>query len=616
MPIEKLRPSFTFDADRLAQLCALVPEAFADGKINWSVLQAALGEHLEDDSQEHFGLTWPGKREARRLASLPSKGTLIPQPGQGVNEDTTHNIFIEGDNLEVLKLLQKSYAGRVKLIYIDPPYNTGHDFVYPDDYSEPLEAYLKRTSAVNDEGRMLTTNSRASGRFHSNWLNMMYPRLLLARNLLTEDGVLVVSIEDTEVHNLRIILDEICGGENFVTQLVWKSRQFPDSRAVTNVSIDHEYILIYSRSDNFGFRGIGRDETKFSNQDNDPRGDWMSRSILGLATKEQRPNLHYTVVDPQTGNRFDPPSNTGWRYSKERMASLIAENKILFPTNSSGRPREKKFRSEMTREFIAFPSIIDDIFTSNGTSEIREIFGSDVFDFPKPSELIRRLIEQCSQDNDIIVDFFAGSCSTSHAVYLKNLEDGLKRRFIMVQLPEPTKPDSQAARAGFRNITEIGRERIRKVIKKLKPSSNGLLDLLAGADFGFKCFCLEQSNFTEWKPYTERDTDQLELRFTQAESPLATGWTSENLLPEILLLQGFPLDTQIVLLEVYTHNTLQRVHSDFCAHELFVCLDASIRPETIAAIHLRPEDVFVCLDSALSDKSKITLADICNLKVI
>jgi adenine-specific DNA-methyltransferase len=616
MSIEKLRPSFTFTEDRLKELQSIVPESFADGKINWDTLREALGEHLEDETQEHFGLFWPGKREARRLAALPSKGTLVPQPGQGVNEDTTHNIFIEGDNLEVLKLLQKSYAGRVKLIYIDPPYNTGNDFVYPDDYSEPLDAYLKRTGQVDETGQLLTTNSRANGRFHSNWLNMLYPRLRLARDLLTEDGVLVASIDDTEVHNLRTILDEIFGGENFVTLLVWKSRQFPDARAVTNVSIDHEYILVYSRSDIFGFRGIGRDESKFSNPDNDPRGDWMSRSILGLATKEQRPNLHYSFADPKTGNKYSPPSNTGWRYSRDRMESLIVDNKILFPPKTSGRPREKKFRSEMTREFISFPSIIDDVYTSHGTSEIREIFGSDVFDFPKPSELICRIVEQCSQDEDVILDFFAGSCTTAHALYQKNLEDGINRHFIMVQLPEPTKPGSQAQRAGFTTISEIGRERIRRVTKKMRPKSKGQLNLPTTSDFGFRCYLLDRSNFVEWEPFADKDVSQLELRFQKAEIPLFSGWKPENLLVEILLLQGFPLDSRVRPLPEFKKNDVKEVSSEFCQHRLFVCLDAKIQPETVAAIKLRPEDILVCLDSALSDEAKITLSDRCNLKVI
>ncbi len=247
MPIEKLRPSFTFTEDRLAELSAVVPEAFADGKINWDTLRKALGDYLEDENQEHFGLFWPGKREARRLAALPSKGTLVPQSGLGINEETTHNIFIEGDNLEVLKLLQKSYAGRVKMIYIDPPYNTGNDFVYPDDYSDPLEVYLQRTGQVDEAGHLLTTNSRSSGRFHSNWLNMMYPRLLLARQFLNKRGFIFVSIDDNEYHHLRLVMDEIFGQENFLANFVWQAKDTPGNDS-KGVSITHNYILCYTSS--------------------------------------------------------------------------------------------------------------------------------------------------------------------------------------------------------------------------------------------------------------------------------------------------------------------------------------------------------------------------------
>ncbi|MGD2158346.1 MAG: site-specific DNA-methyltransferase [Anaerolineales bacterium] len=251
MPIEKLRPSFTFTEDRLKELKTVVPEAFADGKINWDVLREALGEYLEEEDQEHFGLTWPGKRDSRRLAAMPSKGTLVPQPGEGINEGSTHNIFIEGENLEVLKLLQKSYAGRVKMIYIDPPYNTGNDFIYRDDYSEPLYTYLKRTGQVDETGHELTTNTRASGRFHSNWLNMMYPRLLLARQLLQEDGAIFISIDDNEISNLKAVMDEIFGEENFINIVSVKAKPSAgasgggeDKRLKKNI----EFLLIYSKN--------------------------------------------------------------------------------------------------------------------------------------------------------------------------------------------------------------------------------------------------------------------------------------------------------------------------------------------------------------------------------
>jgi len=389
MPITKLRPTFTFDEDRLAQLRAVVPEAFADGKINWETLRAALGEHLEDDEgdAEHFGLFWPGKRAARRLASQPSRGTLVPQPGLGVNEATTRNLFIEGDNLEVLKLLLKSYAGQVKLIYIDPPYNTGNDFIYSDDFTEPLEAYLRRTRQVDEGGQPLTTNPKASGRFHSNWLNMMYPRLLLARQFLSQDGVIFVSIDDNEIHNLRQIMNEVFGEENFIGALVWKSRHNVDSRNKSGYSKDHEYVLAFGA----GIQGRPIDESKYANPDDDPRGPWMSDNIVGLASIEKRPNLHYPLVNPETGISYACPPK-GWRYNRETMNTLIEEKKIIWPSSPDGRPRRKKFISEVQSHFTGLSSLLTEVSTtSSGTQEVRAIFGFDVFEFPKPLNLITLL---------------------------------------------------------------------------------------------------------------------------------------------------------------------------------------------------------------------------------
>jgi adenine-specific DNA-methyltransferase len=299
MPIEKLRPSFTFTEDRLKEIAAVVPEAFADGKINWTTLQEALGEYLEDEEQESFGLTCPGKREARRLAAIPSKGTLIPQPGEGVYEDTTRNIFIEGDNLEVLKLLQKSYAGRVKLIYIDPPYNTGNDFIYPDDYSEPLEAYLRRTGQMDEEGQRLRTNTRASGRFHSNWLNMMYPRLLLARHLLQEDGIIFVSIDDNEQSNLRLLLNEVFGEENFFSTIIIQSNK--RGQTYKQIAKTHEYVLAYTTSPETEILELEKIGKKDDLNLEDNVGKFNIRELRNRNPKFgkfNRPNLFYRDGSP------------------------------------------------------------------------------------------------------------------------------------------------------------------------------------------------------------------------------------------------------------------------------------------------------------------------------
>lgn len=626
MPIEKLRPSFTFTEDRLKELQAVVPEAFADGKINWDLLREALGEYLEDESQEHFGLFWPGKREARRLAAMPSKGTLIPQPGQGVNEDITHNLFLEGDNQEVLKLLQKSYAGRIKMIYIDPPYNTGNDFVYPDDYREPLDSYLKRTGQTDESGQLLTTNSRASGRFHSNWLNMIYPRLQLARTLLTQDGVIFVSIDDNEMHNLRQIMNEVFGESNFIDCIVWKKRYGGGAKEKFLVTV-HEYVLFYAKDvDNLDSLFVPQTQEsieryyKLRDDNFATRGPYRTHPLEATKSMGDRKNLVFPIIAPD-GTPVMPKRQ--WLWSKERVAEAFQKGEIAFLKDKQGNwsVHSKQYLREETgevRQSKAF-SWIDDIFTQHGTNEILDIFGdAQVFSFPKPSTFVRRLVQlgTSATNSDIVIDFFSGSCAAAHAVLDQNREDGGNRCFIMVQIPEPTHPDSQAYKKGFKNIAEIGKERIRRVIKIIQADKKGKLNLSGGLDLGFRVSKLSRSHFTEWQSYTEKDVSQLEMRFTQAETPLVEGWRPTNLLIEILLLQGFPLDSRLRPLPEFLHNQVQEVTSDFCQHHLYVCLDTAIQSETVDAIRLRPEDVFVCLDSALSDEAKIILADRCNLKVI
>lgn len=652
MPIEKLRPSFTFTEDRLKELQAVVPEAFADGKINWDVLREALGEYLEDPAQEHFGLTWPGKCEARRLAAMPSKGTLIPQPGEGVNEDNTHNIFVEGDNLEVLKLLLKSYAGRVKMIYIDPPYNTGKDFIYEDDFSEPLEAYLKRAGQMDEAGRKLTTNSRASGRFHSKWLSMMYPRLLLARQLLRDDGVIVIHIDENEYTNLEMILTEIFGEENNLGTIIWDKRN--PKGEVVGVAQQNELISVYCKNkDAFAAsdslskkkenaeamlkkaaslikaagcvndsvrehykKWLREHKNEFSGgelayNEIDENGD-VYRLVSMAAPDKPETRSHRPLVHPITGKNCPVPAK-GWRYPDETMDELLRSGKILFGKDETTQPTQKYLLRQNIRENL--PSLL--YFGGSG-----DALGLP-FDNPKPLKISMTLIDAvtCKGNSDIFLDFFAGSCTTAHAVLAQNREDGGRRQFIMVQLPEPTPPDSAARQAGYTTISEIGKERIRRVIRKLQEEKNGQLPLPEGEqaaapeDLGFSVFKLDRSHFVEWQSEVQ-DVSQLGLRFVQAESPLVEGWKPEDLLTEILLLQGFPLDSRVIPLDSIQSNHVQRVHSDACEHDLFVCLDAAIHPNTIPHLHLRDQDVFICLDAALTDQLKVQLADTCNLKVI
>lgn len=562
-------------AENIERLKALFPEAFTEGKVDFDVLKQLLSG-VVDEREEKYGLNWHGKRRARQIALTPSTGTLRPCPEDSVDWDTTQNLMIEGDNLEVLKLLQKSYPGKVKMIYIDPPYNTGNDFVYPDDFKDNIKNYLELTGQVDGEGRRISSNTEASGRFHTDWLNMMYPRLKLARSLLREDGAIIVSISDHEVPALRFLLSDIFGEENFSAQLVWKSRKFPDSRAKTGISTDHEYIVLFTRSEFAVLRGIERDESKFANPDNDLRGPWMSRSLLGLASKSQRPNLHYPIIDPNTGRVFNPPEDTGWRYSQDRMERLIQEGCVLFPPKPDGRPREKKFRADLQNEFVSFPSIIDDVFTSDGTAEIRDMFGAEVFDFTKPTKLLEQIIEQATDKDSIILDFFAGSGTTGHAVISQNAADNSNRRYILVQLPEPldTKNKDQKTAAEFcdkigkpRNIAELTKERLRRAGKKIKKEN----PMFAG-DLGFRVFKLDTSNIHAWEP----DREDMQKTLLDSVEHLKDDRTEQDVLFELLLKLGLDLTVPIEKKIIAD----KAVHS-IGAGTLFACLSESISQKEV-----------------------------------
>jgi adenine-specific DNA-methyltransferase len=597
-PSEKLDlRSYDVAEDKVKEILRLFPEFRTEkGKLNFDRLMLTLGEAV-DVGKERYGMNWPGKADCFKTIQAPSLGTLRPLPEESVNFDTTENLIIEGDNLEVLKLLQKSYLGKVKMIYVDPPYNTGNDFIYPDNYTESLQTYLEYTGQIDMEGRKFGTNTESDGRFHSKWLNMMYPRLYLARNLLSEEGVILVSISDHEVAALRLLLNEIFGEENFSAQFVWKSRKYPDSRAKTGVSTDHEYIVLFSRSDRGVLRGVERDESKFANPDNDPRGAWMSRSLLGLATKAQRPNLHYTISDPKNGRLYDPTEDTGWRYSEDRMRSLIAADCILFPSKLDGRPREKKFRSDIQTEFVAFPSIIDDVFTADGTSQIRELFGEDVFDFPKPSKLLERLIKQSTDDDAIVLDFFAGSGSTAQAVLELNKSDGGHRKFILVQLPERT------SRKDFATIAEITKERVRRVIRNMGEEKQESLSFEAreSLDRGFRVFKLAESNFQAWNATVAKDDlPALERQLEMHVDHVRSGRSDDDLLYEILLKSGYPLTTPIEKV-VLDGGTFYSVAGGL----LLICLEKELTHDLIKAMADRKPERVVYLDAGFTGNDQL-----------
>jgi len=637
MTTERLRPNFTFDQDRIEELKTIAPEAFADGKINWETLHAALGDNveLETADAEHFGLIWPGKREARRAASIPSTGTLTPAKGEGIDEDNTHNLFIEGDNFEILKLLKKSYAEQIGLIYIDPPYNTGNDFVYTDNYVDPIEQYLLKTGQTDADGTKLTTNPKSSGRYHSNWLTMIYSRLLIARYFIKEEGIICISVDDNEINNLRMIMNEIFGEENFIAQITIQSnpRGRQSERFVATV---HEYLLIFAKnSDECKLTGSSLTEEQLKEfEHSDDKG--RKYRLLGLrqrgsaSRREDRPNMYYPIyVNPNTGKisltqntnfsiEVYPKKSTGvdgrWMWSKNKVQSDLerAEARLISRRNEWDIFVRDYLISEVGAEKTRKAKTIwddKDLNYQNGTQEVKKLIGEGVFEFPKPVALLKQIISLIDIPNLICLDFFAGSCTTAHALLELNAQDNHKRQYIMVQLPELTLKDSTAKKAGYNTIAEIGKERIRRAIKIMKTEATK-------GDLGFKVFKLTYSNYKAWEDYHGEDIKQLEMLFDGAETPLNEGWTPESLLTEIMLIQGFPLDSTLIAQPECKENKLTIVTAPAIEHRLLTCLDEKIREDTLTRLKFNAGDIFVCLDSAVTDQAKMRLANKCILRTI
>lgn len=654
MTVSKLRPSFTFTEERLARLREVVPEAFADGRVNWEVLREALGQWLESDEAdaEHFGLTWPGKREARRLASLPSRGTLVPAPGEGINEESARNLVIEGDNLEVLKLLQKSYAGHVRMIYIDPPYNTGSDFVYKDDFSDPIEDYLRATGQADDEGRPLTTNPRAGGRFHSNWLSMMYPRLRLAWQLLRHDGFLVVSIDDVEAAHLRVILNEIFGEENHLATLVYDRNRKNDAKFF---SVGHEYMHVYAKDKSYLVENEivlrapkeGVDDVRAEWQRlRELHGDDWREVRKGLreyfatmpADDPRRPLARFTKVDERGpyrddgninwpgggGPRYDVPHpvtqrpcrvpRSGWRYpTPERMQEMIDAGVVVFGPDESTVPGIRTNLFEKSDQVLRS---VHYSYAQTAANEFDALFDNQrVFDNPKPVTDLVTLVRYLTDDGDLVMDYFAGSGTIGHAVMSVNRDAITPRRFILVQLPEPvgdTATGETARALNLDTIVEITKERLRRTIGQLNRAGSSQ----SHEALGFRVYKLDRSNFRAWQDYDGTDIAALESLFTDAETPLVNGWTPTRLLPEVMLLEGFPLDSVITEKRPERKQRVFLVESQNVGHRLVACFDERVDESVLATLGLNEDDVLVCLDSALTDRAKMRLADRCTLRTI
>ena len=555
------------------------------------MLRQLLGDaSVLDEGEEKYGLSWHGKKKARQIALTPSMGTLLPCPEESVDWDTTQNLFIEGDNLEVLKLLQRSYTNKVKLIYIDPPYNTGNDFVYPDNYQDNLDTYLKYTGQKDKNGLKLTTNTETGGRKHTNWLNMMYPRLKLARNLLTKDGVIFISIDDNEQANLKALCDQIFGEENFIGQVTIQGN--PRGRDYGGIARMHDYLLVYKKSDEAEIYSLTSKNKKFPFLDDISGFEIRELRNRNIAFHQgNRPNLYYSFylnsknvdrngfceisLEPQSGFLEVLPKEsqgykTVWRWGKAKSAENLNTNIVGKTMKDGGFQIVEKYRenSRMARSIWNDK----DVNTEKGTLLVKTLFDKKVFDFPKPVEMLERIVEMGSKDDDIVLDFFAGSATTAHAVMQLNAEDGGNRKFIMVQLPEPTGEKSEASRAGYVTIADIGKERIRRAaarIKKENPHYNG--------DLGFKVFKLASSNIRAWNP----DPTNLEETLLSHQEHLLEGRSEQDLLYELLLKRGVALTVPME-----TRRIAGKTIYSIGAGVLFACLDPSLNKNEVEPVAL------------------------------
>lgn len=543
----------------------IYPEVFIEGKIDFDKLRLALGDNIEE-SNEKYEFKWYGKNEAIKIAQTPSMATLRPDKNSSKNWAETENIYIEGDNLEVLKLLQKSYFGKIKMIYIDPPYNTGKDFIYKDNFKNSIANYKEITSQETK------ANPETNGRYHTDWLNMMYPRLKLARNLLREDGVIFISIDDNEVTNLKKICDEIFGEDNFVANIVWE-KNFAPKNDHKYISESHEYSLMYAKSkDKYKRILLPRtDENNkgYSNPDNDPRGLWTSGTMLATTY-----NAKYVFgFRKPNGEMAYPAEGRCWRYSLDKINELIKDNRVWFGKDGSNVPRVKRFLSEVPDGIVPM-TLWKHTEVSNGqnaTNALKQLLGGkQVFQFSKPIEYIAKMMTISVEKDDIVLDFFSGSATTAHTVmHLNSLDDG-NRKFILVQIPEKTDAKGEAARAGYENICEVGKERIRLAGDKI-VSETGKTNL----DIGFKVFKLDDSNIKEWSP----NYDELEMTLEDMTDNLKSGRTKEDLLYEILIKMGIELTAPIEDI-----NIADKKIYNIGMGSLLVCLEDEITEEIIKEI--------------------------------
>lgn len=632
-PASKIAPNLF--SERMEEFKQLFPEVFTEKKVDFDKMKMALGEEI-DSKPERYTFTWAGKKDAIRLLQVPSRATLIPDKDESVDFDNTQNMFIEGDNLEVLKLLWKPYFGRVKMIYIDPPYNTGNDFIYNDDYTDPLSTYLMLTGQKDTEGNLLFSNPDTSGRYHSAWLSMLYPRLFLARQLLMDDGVIFVSIDDNEVHNLHMLMNEVFGEENFVALIT--ARTNPRGRTLDPfIARTHEYIMIFARNAGTNaLRQIPKTPKTLAEYDKqDSNGKYRELELRNrnpMFNRKNRPHMFFPIYVNTDTNEVSLtkqderqvevyPLNTKgeegcWTWGKEKAASNL--HMLVGRQVSTGAWRI--FRKDYLPEEGATTKeksiwLDKTINHENGKEELGRLFDKTPFDFPKSVDLMKKciLLGTDKGSRDIVLDFLAGSCTTAQAVLEMNRDDGGNRQFVMVQLPEPAENEE------FPTIAEIGKERVRRVITRMKEEAKGKMDMSnrnMPEDLGVKVFKLAESNYRSWAGVEDKDPEAYAKQMELYIDPLVEGWQEENVIYEVALKEGYSLTCLIEKVEKISENTVWRVTDKDIEQSFYICLDDDINEDAVKALELNTDCLFICRDKALTDELAANLALQCNLKVI
>jgi len=606
------RTTIDYSSQNIEKIMNIFPEIITEGKIDFDKLRILLGEAI-DESNEKYELTWNGKANAMRIANLPTESTLLPLPDKSVNWDEAENLYIEGDNLEVLKLLQKPYHEGIKLIYIDPPYNTGKDFVYKDNFVDNMKNYLEQTGQIDADGNHLQINKDVNGRFHTDWLNMMYPRVKLAWNLLANDGVFFVNLSDTEAFNMKKICDEIFYEKNFLADISWNSTKSVTNTAIISESVTH--TLVYFKNKDYFVKN--RDEFRlpdtdegFANPDNDPRGPWKADPFQ---VEGVRPNQQYTITNPNTGKVYSPNEGNSWKNEYNKFQELLADNRIVFGKSGDAGPQRKRFLFEAQERGRVAKTLWSDIeTTTNGTGRIKKLFGDTVFSNPKPVQLLERIIQLGGSKDGIILDFFSGSATTAEAVLKMNKEDGGNRKFILVQLPEnldeSLKTSSNDAQKVLKKaikyldkvkkphyLTEIGEERIRLAIKDLGLSKE--------PSVGFKVFKLSESNFKKWDKNTDNVQQQIEL----FENPFKEDATPDGILYELAIKQGLRPNLKV---DKITNNNV--VINNINNGELLVILEGTITASVFDGVEdlITENSIIILNDNGFdSDNDKLNLIE-------